>query len=131
VNTPPKRPDMVGLPLLREAMMALPPTRRRKVIALTQAAWFDNGLKGEIKRVADEKRLTEPLLQMAQARNQHLESPHHTIKEWGSDDAEWKAKLVGLRNQTIAILLDILVEIRALNVNLTSCIAAANGKHKA
>jgi hypothetical protein len=114
-----------------DAVRVVPTTKFRKLIAVIQAAWFESGLKAEIQRGAAEQRMRDPILQMARSRNQHLESQHHTMKEWRSDDAEWKAKVVGLHNQTIAILLHILVEIRALNVNLTSRIAAANGKHKA
>lgn len=44
------RPDLAGLPLLRAAMMVLPPQRRRKLIALSQAGWFEPGLKAEYER---------------------------------------------------------------------------------
>lgn len=43
------RPDLAGLPLLRAAMTVLPVTRRRKLIAVTQAPWFEPGLAKEIK----------------------------------------------------------------------------------
>lgn len=45
-----ERPDLSGLPLLRAAMEVLPPERRRKLIALSQADWFEPGLKAEHER---------------------------------------------------------------------------------
>lgn len=51
-----ERPDLAGLPLLRQAMGVLPATRRRKLIAVTQAPWFEVHLKEEIL-----KRRTENL----------------------------------------------------------------------
>ncbi|WP_143206400.1 hypothetical protein [Singulisphaera sp. GP187] len=43
------RPDLAGLPLLRAAMTAIPAERRRKLIAVTQAPWFEEGVAREIR----------------------------------------------------------------------------------
>jgi hypothetical protein len=43
-------PDMGGMRLLRAAMMALPPARRRKLVAVTQAPWFERAVAVEIER---------------------------------------------------------------------------------
>lgn len=44
------RPELSGLPLLRVAMKVLPPDRRRKLIAITQAIWFEKGCEEESHR---------------------------------------------------------------------------------
>jgi hypothetical protein len=63
-----KRSDLSGLPLLREAMCSLPIDRRRKLIAVTQAPWFERGLErarrrleGKRKAVAEASE-SEPIL---------------------------------------------------------------------
>lgn len=40
-----ERPELSGLPLLRAAMQSLPPERRRRVRALSEAAWFEPGMR--------------------------------------------------------------------------------------
>ena len=51
-----ERADLSGLPLLREAMTSLPINRRRKLIAVTQAPWFERDLELERRRL-EAKRL--------------------------------------------------------------------------
>lgn len=39
-----ERPDLAGLSLLRAAIRTLPTDRRRRVVSLAQAPWFELGL---------------------------------------------------------------------------------------
>lgn len=52
-----ERPDLAGLPLLRQAMSVLPASRRRKLIAVTQAPWFEERIKDEIAKRQAESQL--------------------------------------------------------------------------
>lgn len=90
-------PDLAGLPLLRAAITALPPARRRKLIAVSQAAWFEDGLKAEVRMAELEVKMRDPHLILDQARNKMIE-----------DHYEMYAKL----------LKDILEELRTLNRKL-------------
>jgi hypothetical protein len=54
------RPDLSGLPLLRQAIGRLPRDRQRKVIALSHVPWFEPGVIAEAARLAAQDRPSEP-----------------------------------------------------------------------
>ena len=52
LDTQGERPELSGLPLLREAMRSLPLARRRKIVTLVQVEWFELGINEENRRRA-------------------------------------------------------------------------------
>jgi hypothetical protein len=53
-------PELAGLPLLRAGMDALKPDRRRKLIALSQAEWFEPalGVAMKLRAIEEKERVT-------------------------------------------------------------------------
>jgi hypothetical protein len=49
------RPDLAGLPLLRQAVKMLPASRRRDVGTLSRVEWFEPALRDEVRRRCDNK----------------------------------------------------------------------------
>lgn len=108
-----RRPDLSGLPLLRAAMAVMPPSRRRKVAALSQAPWFEPGITDEIKRREMEAKANAnlaPLLKVNADANLTVAQTQakilKLIEQRASLAAETYAKMVGL-------LEEILVELRS------------------
>lgn len=65
------RPDLAGLPLLRAAMNVLPAHRRRKLIAMSQASWFEGAVAAEIRRRDLESKVEVELAPIFQSHAQH------------------------------------------------------------
>ena len=51
-------PNLAGLRLLRAAIAAMPHARRRKLVAVTQAAWFEPMFAEELRRRAALQQIT-------------------------------------------------------------------------
>lgn len=75
-------PDLAGLPLLRAAMGALAPTRRRRLLAVTQAPWFEKGVAEEIKRRTSELKASASMVPVA---NSFI----LTQKGWHDEHVAW------------------------------------------
>jgi hypothetical protein len=88
-----EKPELAGLPLLRAAMLTLPQSRRRRLVALSQVPWFEDAIKSEIKqRLTDDKDWSQEIL------------PHHLVwsqmhEEWRREQIESIGKLEQVLNQ--------------------------------
>lgn len=67
VATQRNRPDLSGLPLLREAMRSLPADRKRQIISLSQVPWFEEGIQTEVlkRRSEEDSVIVDPLIPIA------------------------------------------------------------------
>lgn len=115
-----ERPSLHGLSLLRAALDALPPQRRRHLVALAQAPWFTRMVADEMKRRQLEANSREDTVAVLKDhRDRHKEwMPEHIsrldqmIKMTGEAEAE--------RRRVIELLEEVLVELREMNRRLGS-----------
>lgn len=73
-----ERPDLAGLSLLRQAMLALPIDRRRRIVASGQVEWFESGMADAMRARVEANR------------------PPHEDQDWRSRDREFARLEVGL-----------------------------------
>lgn len=73
-----ERPDLAGLPLLRQAMLALPIVRRRRIVASGQVEWFESGMADAMRARVEANR------------------PSPDDQDWRSRDREFARLEVGL-----------------------------------
>jgi len=100
------RPDLAGLPLLRSAINVLPLNRRRKVISVSQVAWFEPWLADAVRCVELEKKLHEVAGRMAIVH--HEDDPAVTILKSTNEATVKAVDMLGLVHH----------ELRKLNDNL-------------
>lgn len=125
VETQAAHPDLAGLPLLRASMAVLPVSRRRKLVAVTQAPFFEAGVAAEIRRRTSEAKAEDglaPILKgqavthSAVARTQDRIMDLHA--KWHSDQHVWRGEVAQSQQGIIAMLSLMLRELVALNVKL-------------
>ena len=122
-----ERPDLSGLPLLREAMLVLPADRRRKLLTLNRADWFEPGVRLEVKR--RHEAATAPIRIAIHEEDPYVPFLKGTVKaaeEWRSELSD---QLAQQSESLIAVTTLILRELQALNAKFgspvrTLCIAA-------
>jgi hypothetical protein len=122
-----EHPNLSGLPLLRASIKTLPPSRRRKLIAVTQAPWFEPGVIAEIRRRTTEASADAslaPLLRNAAATHAVVAATTDVISElhhqWHLEHIKWFDRLHQSQETIIAVLLLLLREIQVMNSNFGS-----------
>lgn len=118
VDTQRDHPDLAGLPLLRVAMNVLPPTRRRKLIAVTQAPFFEPAVVAEIKRRTAEERLEGDLIPIAKQNASHNAAISACQARFFSLHEEWRNDQAANHIELIGVLRATLVELKILNSTL-------------
>jgi hypothetical protein len=110
-----EHPDLAGLPLLRASMSIFPASRWRKLIAVTQAAWFEPGVAAEVKMRTNEERArgsVAPLIK-AQVAEQAAQAA-----SWMNIHRAWQNEEHADHVETVFLLKSILGELQAINAKL-------------
>ena len=82
-------PSLAGLALLRAALRAMPPERRRKVIAISQASWFDPAVRRERDRQDAREAAQAAIAPVLQEQKSLLASLNALQKDWQGMHQEW------------------------------------------
>lgn len=113
-----ERPDLASLPLLRSAMQVLPANRRRSVLAISQAAWFEPSLKAEI-----EKRRSSSVIPIAETMVLH----RTRVDEFCDHAESQNEECISLLHQVVMMLAILERDVRAL---ATAALGETQGSKK-
>lgn len=124
-----RRPDLSGLPLLRESLLAIGQDRRRKLIAMSQAPWFDEALATEIARRATARNGepvravivdtgNDPYVPHLSSTDEATKSIAKTASAIRESGEEWKSAESQFSESALAILTLIYEEVRSINLKL-------------
>lgn len=113
-----EHPDLAGLPLLRAAMHVLPETRRRHLLAVTQAPWFEPGVTAEVRRRTMEIRAGTDLGAVMREHAHITDEINVLHHEWLAFHRDWRTEAARNHEGQVATLNAILVELRELNTKL-------------
>ncbi len=131
-----ERPELSGLPLLRVAMKSLPINRRRKLVAVTQAPWFEMGLSEESRRrtaagtgaatrVVAVESAADPYMPILAATREATKRHADTIESICKTNEEWKASVMQFNETATALLAMIYNELRDIRRLCGSPVPAA------
>jgi hypothetical protein len=114
------RPDLAGLPLLRVAIQSLPLDRRRDIVALSQASWFEEAIVAESKRrearIKEQK--SDPAIPIMRQTAEEIQA-HRLMMTRYSDNVDiYMSEDLSLANQAVAMLVLIHREMCDLNESL-------------
>ena len=115
VDVQAENPDLAGLPLIRVAMSVLPGYRRRKLIAVTQAPWFEPGIARETKRRTAEMLASSEILPISRANAEASREIADNGREWLDCHREWRAEVNQHHENMLSLLAMIVNEMRTLN----------------